>query len=392
MDLKSFRKTGLVAAILAMTMAFAGCGGDKSASKAAGDEIKIGLSGELTGGSANFGTSTLNGAKLAVKEINDAGGINGKKIVLISGDNKSEPSEAANVMTKLVTQDKVVAVIGNFTSSCAISASSIAESNKTPFVSNGATNPRLTVENGKVKDYIFRACFIDPFQGTVGANFVLGTLNLKKGAILVDNSSDYAKGLAEFFKVAFTKGGGEIVSEEGYLQKDTDFKSTLTKVKSANPEFIYVPGYYQEVGLIVKQARELGIDIPVIGGDGWDSAKLAEIGGASALNNTYFTNHYSPEDSSPASKAFVDAYKKEYNAMPDGPSVLAYDTLKIVANAIKTANSTEPVKIRDAIAATKDFPGASGTLTINETHDATKSAVIIEMKDGKQVYKETIKP
>lgn len=394
--MKNFKKSGLLATVLALSMLIAGCGGDsgeKAAPKAAAaDEIKIGLSGELTGNSANFGISTLNGAKLAVKQINEAGGVLGKKINLIAGDNKSEPSEAANVMTKLVTQDKVIAVVGNFTSSCAISASNVAEASKVPFVSNGATNPRLTVDNGKTKKYIFRACFIDPFQGTVGANFVMNTLKLKKGVVLIDNSSDYAKGLAEFFKAAFTKGGGEILAEEGYLQKDQDFKTILTKVKALNPEFIYIPGYYEEVGKIVKQARELGMNMPMVGGDGWDSSKLAEIAGGAALNNTYFTNHYSPEDSSPESKAYVAAYQKEYNVLPDGQSVLGYDALMLVVDAIKRSNSTDPEKIREAIENTKDFPGASGTLTINSTHDATKSAVIIEMKDGKQVYKETIKP
>ncbi|MDR3348479.1 MAG: ABC transporter substrate-binding protein [Acidaminococcales bacterium] len=386
---KTIQKLYLLIAIVAMALFAAGCGG---AEKKAEGDIKIGLTGEMTGNNANYGTSTQDGVKLAVKEINAAGGILGKKINLIVVDNKSEPSEAANVMTKLTQQDKVVAAIGNFTSSCAISASNVATSAKIPYVSNGATNPRLTVENGKTKEYIFRACFIDPFQGTVGANFILNTLKLKKGVVLVDNNSDYSKGLTDFFKAAFIKGGGSILGEEGYLQKDQDFRPILTKIRDLKPEFIYLPGYYEEAGKIIKQARELGMNVPVVGGDGWDSAKLAEIAGGAALNNTYFTNHYSPEDKSPASTAFVAAFDKEYKKVPDGPAVLGYDTLKLVADAIKRANSTDPAKIRDALAATKNFPGAAGTLTINETHDATKSAVIIEMKNGKQVYKETVKP
>lgn len=389
-----FGKSTLLTMLLATSLALVGCGsGDSSNNKSANDnEIRIGASAELTGNSANFGASTLNGIKLAVKEINEQGGILGKQIVLSVVDNKSEPSESANVMTKLITQDKVIAVVGNHTSSCAISASNVAESNKIPYISNGATNPKLTYDNGKVKDYIFRACFIDPFQGTVGANFVLNTLNLSKGVILIDNSSDYSKGLTEFFKAAFIKNGGEVLSEEGYLQKDQDFKTILTKVKALNPEFIYLPGYYEETGKIIKQARELGMDIPIIGGDGWDSAKLLEIGSAEALNNTFFTNHYSPESDNVASQAFLEAYQKEYNSIPDSPAILGYDSVKMLADAINRAGSTDPAKIREALAATKDFPGASGTLTINETHDASKSAVIIEMKDGKQVYKETINP
>ena len=244
----------------------------------------------------------------------------------------------------------------------------------------------------KVKDYTFRVCFIDPFQGTVGANFVLNTLKLKKAAIMVDNSSDYSKGLAAFFREAFAKGGGTIVAEEAYLQKDQDFKSVLTKLKSMNADVLYVPGYYEEVGKIVKQAREMGINAPVVGGDGWDSPKLVEIGGAAALNNTYFTNHYSVEDNSPASKAFADAYKKEYGQMPDALAVLGYDAANLLIDAIKRANSVDKSKIQAALAATKAFPAITGATTLNATHDAVKSAVIIEMKNGKQIYKATVKP
>lgn len=367
-----------------------GCGSNSSSSA----EIKIGLLNELTGGNATFGASTTNGAKMAIKEANAKGGVLGKQIKAIVADNKSEPSESANGMTKLLTQDKVVAVTGVFASSNAIAASNVAESVKVPFLAVGATNPKVTVDekSGKVKDYTFRVCFIDPFQGTVGANFALTTLKLKKAVILVDNSSDYSKGLAAFFKAAFAKGGGAVLGEEAYLQKDQDFKAILTKAKALNPEMIYVPGYYEEVGKIVKQARELGITVPIIGGDGWDSPKLVEVGTAAALNNTYLTNHYSVEDTSAASKAFVEAYKKEYGQTPDAMAVLGYDAANVLIDAIKRANSTEPAKIREALAATKDFPAITGATTLNATHDAVKSAVIIEMKNGKQVYKATVKP
>lgn len=378
-----------IVAILLFAVMLSGCGGG-SASK----DIKIGLLNEMTGGNATFGTSSANGAKMAIKEANAKGGVLGKQIQAVIADNKSEPSESVNAMTKLVTQDKVAAVTGIYASSNAIAASSVAEASKMPFLAVGATNPKVTVDekSGKVKDYTFRVCFIDPFQGTVGANFVLNTLQLKQAAILVDSSSDYSKGLTAFFKEAFTAGGGSIIAEEFYLQKDQDFKTILTTIKAKNPQVIYVPGYYEEVGKIIKQARELGITVPMVGGDGWDSPKLVEIGTAAALNNTYFTNFYSVEDTSPVSKAFVEAYKKEYGQVPDALAVLGYDAANVLIDAIKRANSTDAGKIREALAATKDFAAVTGSTTLNATHDAVKSAVIIEMKDGKQMYKVTVKP
>lgn len=374
--------TLLVAAVLT------GCG--SSASK----NIKIGVINEMTGGNATMGTSGANGAKLAIKEANAKGGILGKQLEAVIADNKSEPSEAANAMTKLATQDKVVAVTGTFSSSNAIASSNVAEVSKLPYIAVGATNPKVTVDekSGKVKDYTFRVCFIDPFQGTVGANFVLNTLKLNKAVMLVDSSSDYSKGLASFFKDAFVKGNGTVLAEEAYLQKDQDFKTILTKVKALNPEVIYLPGYYEEVGKIVKQAREIGITVPIIGGDGWDSPKLVEIGTAAALDNTYFTNHYSVDDTSASSKTFVEAYKKEYGQAPDAMAVLSYDAINVLIDAMKRANSAEPEKIREALAATKDFMAITGATTLNATHDAVKSAVIIEMKDGKQMFKATVKP
>lgn len=378
----------VLTAVLLITGVLAGCSGASS------NEIKIGVLNEMTGGNATMGTSSANGAKMAIKEANAKGGVLGKQIKAIVADNKSEPSEAANAMTKLATQDKVVAITGMFASSNAIAASSVAESTKVPFLAVGATNPKVTVDEktNKVKDYTFRVCFIDPFQGTVGANFVLNTLQLKKAVILVDNSSDYSKGLAAFFKDAFTKGGGTVLAEEAYLQKDQDFKTILTKVKALNADILYVPGYYEEVGKIVKQAREMGITVPMVGGDGWDSPKLVEIGTPAALDNTYFTNHYSVDDTSAESQAFVEAYKKEYGQAPDAMSVLGYDAANLLIDAIKRANSTEPAKIREALAATKDFMTVTGSTTLNATHDAVKNAVIIEMKDGKQMYKATVKP
>ena len=386
---KGFLKAAAVSLMtVVLAASVAGCGGSSS------KEIKIGLLNEMTGGNATIGTAAANGAKLAIKEINANGGLLGKQIKAVVADNKSEPSEAANAMTKLLTQDKVVAVTGTFSSSNAIAAASVAEANKSPYLVAGATNPKVTVDEKTktVKKYIYRVCFIDPFQGTVAANFAAKDLKVKKAAMLVDNSSDYSKGLAEFFEAALVKEGGEIVANEAYLQKDTDFKATLTKIKSKGAEVLYVPGYYEEVGKIVKQAREMGITVPIIGADGWDSPKLVEIASAAALNNTYFTNHYSVEDTSPKAQAFVEAYTKEYGQKPEALAVLGYDAVYVLADAIKRANSTDSAKIIEALAETKDFPAISGVTTINKTHDADKNAVVIEMKDGKQVFKTSIKP
>ena len=379
-----------ISAMLAVSVVASGCGGGSKAS----DEIKIGVVSEMTGSNATYGTSVVNGMKLALKEVNDKGGVNGKKVSIVVADSKSEPAEAANAMSKLVNQDKTPVVMGIFTSSSAIAAANVSESAKVPFLAIGATNPKVTLDDktGKVKPNTFRVCFIDPFQGTVGANFVLNEKKKKKAVIFVDNSSDYSKGLASFFKQAYTSKGGEIVGEEAYLQKDTDFKAVLTKIKTMNPEILYVPGYYEEVGKIIKQARELGMNLPIVGGDGWDSPKLSEIAGAGPLNNTFFTNHYSPDDTSEASKAFVDAYVKAYNQKPDAPAVLGYDGARLMIDAISRAGGTEGAKVSKALAETKNYKAVTGDTSLNETHDAVKSAVIIEFKDGKQAYRATVKP
>lgn len=380
----------MAAAVCAAGLLIAGCGG--SGEKKA-DVIKIGVVAEMTGANATYGNSMTNGMKLALAEINANGGVNGKKMEIVIADSKSEPAEAANAMSKLIDQDKVKLTSGIFTSSSAIAACNISEAAKIPFLTVGATNPTVTLnKDGSTKANTFRVCFIDPFQGTVGSNFVLKELGLKNAAIYVDNSSDYSKGLAEFFKKAYVAGGGTVVSEEAYLQKDTDFKAVLTKIKATNPEMIYVPGYYEEVGKIIKQARELGITCPIIGGDGWDSPKLAEIAGAEALNNTFFTNHYSPDSDSAESKAFVSAFEKEYKQKPDAPAVLGYDAMKLYADAIKRAGTDDSAKVTAALAETKNFKAVTGETSLNDKHDAVKSAVIIEFKDGKQAYRATVNP
>ena len=389
--MKKMRKVLSVACIgMLLATALTGCGGDK---KGSGDTIKIGGNLEMTGGSASYGKSAQNGIKLAIDAANANGGVLGKKIEFVVADNKSEAAEATNAMQKLIAQDKVIAVIGPNLSSASIAATSINTSAKVLAITPMGTNPNVTVDkDGKTKDFMFRACFIDPFPGTVMATFAKDKVNAKNVAILVDNSSDYAKGLAQFFKEAFTKGGGKIVAEESYLQKDTDFKATLTKIKASNPDMIYVPGYYQEVGMIVKQAREMGLNVPMAGGDGWDSAKLPEIAGKAALNNTYFSSLYSPDDDSKLNKDFVAAYQKAYNEKPDVFAALAYESALLVINAIKSANALDTVKIKDAMAKTAGFSGVSGNVTFNEQHNPVKSAVIIEYKDGAQVFKTKINP
>ena len=367
----------------------AGCGGEKKA-----DTIKVGANLEMTGGSASYGISSKNAIELAFKEINEKGGINGKQLELVVADNKSEAAEATNAMQKLVSQDNVVAVIGPNLSSSVIAASAINNSAKVLDIAPMATNPYVTVDqaSGKTKDFNYRTCFIDPFQGTVMAKFATAELGVGNAAILIDNSSDYAKGLAQFFEENFVKEGGAVTAEESYLQKDTDFKATLTKIKATNPDFLYVPGYYQEVGLIVKQARELGMNMPIAGGDGWDSAKMPEIAGAAALNNTYFSSLYSPEDSSDINKNFVAAYEKAYGQKPDVFAALSYDSALLVAEAIKNAGSTEPAKISEAMAKINGFSGVSGSVTFDDKHNPVKSAVILEYKDGAQSLKTKINP
>lgn len=391
--MKRVTKLLSVLAVGAMFMsALTGCGGGSKG--ADGDTIKVGGLLEMTGGSASFGISGKNGIDLALKKINEKGVLGGKKLSLVVADTKSEASEATNGMQKLISQDKVVAVIGPNQSSAVIASGAINNGAKVVDITPMGTNPDVTVDpkTKQVKPYSFRTCFIDPFQGTVMASFASNELKVKRAAIYIDNTSDYAKGLAQFFKENFVKNGGQVVIEEAYLQKDTDFKSTLTKIKAAKPDFIYIPGYYQEVGLIVKQAREMGITVPMAGGDGWDSAKLPEIAGKAALENTFFSSLYSPDDTSDLNKDFVAEYKKAYNTNPDVFAALAYDSTLLVAKAIEDAGSADSAKIAEAMAKIKGFKGVSGEVTFNEQHNPIKSAVIIEHKDGKQTFKTKVNP
>ncbi|HEU4964465.1 MAG TPA: ABC transporter substrate-binding protein [Bacilli bacterium] len=388
--MKLSKKLIAVTAALTMTLGMVGC--SKSGSN--GDTIKIGANFEMTGDVAAFGNSQLQGIELAVEEINKDGGILGKKLEVIKADNASKADESTRMASKLITQDDVDVLLGATTSTNTLAAVPVAMDKKVPMLTASATNPAVTVNDktGKVNDYIFRACFIDPFQGTVMAKFATDKLNAKTAVIYTDVASDYSKGLQKFFKQSFTEQGGEILAEESFQTKDTDFKAVLTRIKSLNPDVIYVPGYYQEVGKIVKQARELGITVPMMGGDGWDAPQLVEIAGADALNNTFISNHYSPEDPDAKVKNFVDAYKAKYNVVPDAMAVLGYDGMYMVADAIKRAGEVDHEKIKDALANTTAFEGVTGKIALDKEHNPVKAAVILEYKDGKQVFKDKIQP
>ncbi|MEK4028117.1 MULTISPECIES: ABC transporter substrate-binding protein [Bacillaceae] len=381
----------LVAGILS------GCAGGESGSGGSGgggDVIKIGANLELSGAVASYGQSIGKGVDLAVEEINKDGGIDGKKIEVVKIDNKSDAAEATNAAIKLTSQEKVTAIIGAATSGNSVAQVQIADDNKTVLLTPSGTSPNVTVgTNNKVNEFIFRTCFIDPFQGTVAANFAAKDLKVKNAAIFADSASDYAKGLAASFKETFEKAGGKVVAEEAYVAKDTDFRSTLTRIKAANPEFVFIPGYYEEVGLIIKQAREMGIKAPFMGGDGWDSPKLIELAGADALNNTFITNHYSSGDPDEKIQKFVEAFKaKNKDQSPDAFNALGYDSVYLLADAIKRAGSTDSTKIKDALAETKDLSLVSGNFTIDENHNPIKTATVLEYKDGKQVFKTKINP
>lgn len=375
---------GLIAALLA-PMA---CTRRTSNCADPGGTIKIGVYGDLSGQTSSFGQSTRNGSQLAADEINAAGGINGRQVQLIHEDDQGEPGKAATVVAKLINQDQVRALIGEVASSNSIAAAPNAQAGRVPMISPSSTNPKVT----QIGDYIFRVCFIDPFQGEVMAKFAANTLKAKKAAILFDSNSDYSKGLVQFFKAAFTKLGGEIVGEKAYAQRDRDFTGQLTAIRDLTPDVIYVPGYYQEVGVIAKQTKQLGIKAPLLGGDGWDSPQLWDLGGE-ALNGSFISNHYSVDDPSPVIQDFVKRFKAKYNGTaPDALAALAYDAMMVLADSIKRANGTECAALRTAIAQTKEYKGITGVISLNEERNAVKPAVVLELKDKQFVYKETIAP
>lgn len=393
--MRLFRKgftLGMVA-LLSVSLV-AGCGTTNSASSDSSKPIKVGGNLELTGGTAMFGQGAKNAINLAFEQQNAKGGILGRKLELVAADNKSDAGESTSAVTKLVTQDNVVAVIGSMTSSVTLAAIPVVTDNKIPMISPSGTNTKLTIDptTGAVRPWIFRACFIDPFQGQVGAGFALKDLKAKSAAIIIDQKSDYSKGLAESFVTNFKKGNGTITGTEQYVGgSDKDFRSILTNIKAQNPDMVWLPGYYQEVGLIVKQARDLGMTMPFMGGDGWDDPQLFNIAGGSALNNTYYVDHVATDD--PALATFVSDYKAKYNAAPNAMATLGYDAANLLIKAIGDAKSTDPEKIRTALETMKGFKGVSGDITIDpKTHNPQKSAVIISNKDGKPVFVTRVAP
>ena len=341
----------------------------------------------MTGTTAPFGQSTHRGLMMAVDEITAAGGVLGRKIRLLTEDTQSKPEEAATAVTKLISRDRVKAVIGEVSSSRSLAAAPICQANGVPMVSNASTNPEVT----KKGDYIFRVCYIDPFQGDVMARFVYNSLGLRKVAILKDIKNDYSVGLAQYFEETFLALGGTVVATQAYSEGDIDFKAQLTALKGAEPEAVIVPGYYTEAALIVKQARELNMTMPFVGGDGWDSAKLIEIGGPS-MNNTYFSTAYTADDPDSVVQNFVRKYTALYNGKPDAFAALGYDAGLILFDAIRRAGSVEGASIRDALKATRDFRGVTGTITIDRDRNARKPIVVIAVVDGRMTYKETIQP
>jgi branched-chain amino acid transport system substrate-binding protein len=350
--------------------------------------IKIGHFGDLTGPTFNFGQSAINGVLMAASEVNHAGGINGRHIDVVIEDDKGSPEEAARLTAKLIDEDKVVAIIAGGTSGNSRAAAPKAQASHIPMVSPSSTDPAVTLTG----NYIFRACFVDSFQGEVMANFAINTLKAQKAAILFDFNSPYSKGLSDYFKLSFARLGGTVVSEQTYTQGDSDFKGQLSTIRSAEPDVIYIPGYYGDVTLVAKQARMIGLTQPLLGADGWDAPELWQLGG-DALNGAYITTHYSVDDPSPAIQTFVDLYKQRYgNLLPDAHAALAYDAARLLFDSIARTGSTDGDKLRDALAQTKNFEGVTGFISMDSDRNAVKPAVVLKLQDLKFIYQETIQP
>jgi branched-chain amino acid transport system substrate-binding protein len=362
--------------------------------------IKIGVDLELSQAVAQYGQKELEGIRLAIDEINKKGGIGGKKIELVVIDNKSDKTEAQNVATKLAVRENVLAILGPATSGATKSAAVAATKHKVPIISPSATDDAVTVDEktGKTKTYVFRTCFNDSFQGNVMANFALKTLKAKKAAIIYDATSDYSKGLLKNFKNTFEKGGGKVIAQEAFGKGEQDFSSILTKIRAKKPDVLFAPVYYDEAGLIIKQARELGMNIPILGADGFDDPKVVEKAGKKNANNVFFSAHYSTQDTDVKVQEFIKKFKAKYNQEPNAFAALGYDLGYFIADALKRANlkfdsvAKDRERLKAAIENTKNFVGVTGIISINKYHNAEKSAVIIELKDGVQKFKQKLNP
>jgi branched-chain amino acid transport system substrate-binding protein len=379
--------------LLATGAVLLGCakkGGEQAAPAA---EIVIGEFGSMSGENAAFGQSSHNGILLAVDEVNQAGGVLGKPVRIVIEDDQSRTEQVTTVVKKLINQDKVVAVLGEVASSRSMAGSAVCEEAGIPMVSPSSTNPAVTVDKrtGQVKPYTFRVCFIDPFQGTVMARFAHDHLGLGRVAILRDVKQDYSVGLAQFFDEEFRRLGGEIAANESYSGGDTDFRAQLTSIKNAAPKAIFIPGYYNDIGNIARQARSLGIDAPLLGGDGWSHPTLMQLGGE-AVVGSYISDHYSAQDSSATVRGFVNSYRARYNEIPSGLAACAYDAAKILCDAIQRAGSTEPQAIRTALEQTRDFAGVTGTITIDAQHNAVKPATVVQVQGAEFVFVARIAP
>lgn len=355
--------------------------------RAAEEPIRIGEYASITGKEASLGQSSHNGTVMAIDDLNAAGGVLGRSLLLLTEDTQSKPGESATAAKKLISRDKVVALLGEVASSRSLEAAPVAQLAKVPMISPASTNPKVT-ETG---NYIFRTCFIDPFQGPVMAKFAKEKLRAQRVALMVSNSSAYSIGLAKFFREAFTANGGTIVLEQKYAEGDKDFKAQLTAIKAAGVDAVFNPGYYNEGALIVLQARDLGLTLPIFGADSWEAEALIELGGK-AIEGAYLCSHYSPADPSPRVQNFVQAYKKRFGTTPDSNASLGYDSVLVLVDAIKRAGSTDRAKIRDALAATKNFAAVTGNITIDAQRNASKNAVIIQVRNGKFEFVQSMTP
>lgn len=375
------RSFAILAVLVVLATMVAAC---KPAPKA----LKVAILAPLSGDVATFGASTRDGALLAVEEWNAKGGVLGRQIETVVEDSQCEAEPAASAANKVISQDQVKFIIGEVCSKASIPVSEIATANKVLQISPTSTNPKVTIdEAGNAKPTVFRACFIDPFQGTVAATFALKDLNAKTAAVLLDQGNDYVRGLAEFFRDAFEAGGGKVVVWETYTAGDTDFTAILTKVKDANPDVLYLPDYYSTVNVIAAQANQMGIKAVKLGGDGWDSPKLDKA----ALAGGFHTNHYAPEDPRPVVQEFVKKYQAKYGSVPDALAALAYDAANILFQAIQQAGTDDPVKVAQTMEQGK-FSVVSGDIVFDAQHNPKKCAVLMEVQPDKVSYRTTVCP